>query len=125
MKCQCPLAGFCATHGREMNAKQWEQCRSDDRFFDGFQSRTRPSWLKRAGNATKAAGRVVKAVGCRRKVMADAAVTATRKAVCDACPERGPSNVCKECGCALRAKQRLLTESCPLGKWPTALPERP
>jgi hypothetical protein len=40
-----------------------------------------------------------------------------RLAVCAGCPEF-TGNSCRKCGCGLRAKASMRTESCPLAKWP-------
>lgn len=40
-----------------------------------------------------------------------------RWAVCNRCSEMGRLGFCKQCGCYLRAKVRVASEACPLGKW--------
>ena len=50
-----------------------------------------------------------------------------RQGICNACPEKteaigGITTKCKQCGCALPAKQRVNSEQCPIGKWPTVEP---
>lgn len=109
-----------------MTARQHQQCRELPGMFAAFQraKHLAPGCGRKAANASKAVGRAIRAVAAGAKLAADPATVAARKAVCDDCPERGPSNVCRECGCALSAKQRLLTEACPLGRWPAGLPAR-
>lgn len=46
---------------------------------------------------------------------------AERMATCEACPNK-KGNRCALCGCGLRAKAALASESCPIGKWPTLNP---
>lgn len=78
-----------------------------------------PSLVVRAKNVTKAAGRVVKATCKGEKVKAPPELVAARQSACNVCPEKNRKGVCMSCGCTLSAKQWLLTESCPLGKWPS------
>lgn len=40
-----------------------------------------------------------------------------RMAICHACPHLGKLNRCKECGCFMDAKTKMLHQKCPLGKW--------
>ena len=40
-----------------------------------------------------------------------------RLAICLQCPHLSPLNRCLKCGCFLKAKTRLRTEKCPVGKW--------
>ena len=37
--------------------------------------------------------------------------------ICKACPELTASNRCKQCGCFMKAKTRIATSRCPIGKW--------
>jgi hypothetical protein len=40
-----------------------------------------------------------------------------RYAVCEQCPKLLASKQCKECGCFMPLKTKLLHASCPLSKW--------
>lgn len=40
-----------------------------------------------------------------------------RLEICHACPSLGVLNRCKECGCFMDAKTRLMNVECPLKKW--------
>ncbi len=66
-------------------------------------------------NATQAAGRVVGAVVKRRSVFVPEATKANRLKVCDACEQLDGSR-CVECGCFVKTKASLTTETC--RKWP-------
>ena len=45
-------------------------------------------------------------------------VATKRMLICNECPSKDKTfNKCKECGCFLPAKTRVLDESCPLDKW--------
>jgi hypothetical protein len=38
--------------------------------------------------------------------------------ICKACPRLfKPTMQCKECGCFMRIKTRMKSQSCPIGKW--------
>lgn len=51
-------------------------------------------------------------------VHADEQVAKDRMDVCLDCPELiGLTKQCKQCGCVMPAKVRLLEAVCPLGKW--------
>ena len=84
-----------------------------------------PSSGQRIANVSKAAGRVVRAAVNGERIRAPREVVEARRVICRECPERDKNDVCRECGCALAAKRRLLTEDCPLGKWPVAPSQSP
>jgi len=46
----------------------------------------------------------------------DQDVIDTRRAICDGCEHRFGLN-CKKCGCFIKAKTKVATSSCPVGKW--------
>lgn len=87
-----------------------------------------PAIAKQAVTATKALGRVIKAVVSNEPVTVDAATMEARLAICHECPsvrKHAGSDflLCLECGCGLngpiRRKASLATEHCPLKppKW--------
>jgi len=83
---------------------------------------------KMASNATKAAGRVVRAAVKGEPIKVSPPVYEARLAVCRQCPrvkawEKDPQYLrCTVCLCWLNAvgfkKAALATESCPEGRWP-------
>lgn len=129
-ECTCPAVGKgevfrCPVIRRMLSGEQRDQCASSEEFRRGFAAlppqpepgSSMPPLRTQAGNALKAAGRVVKAGCCGRAVVARQAVIEARRAVCEGC-EKNRDGRCLECGCVLAAKQRLATEVCPLGLWP-------
>lgn len=108
-----------------MTRRQFEHCRDNPgngtpSFFDLFQrARHRPPPITaRIANLAEATGEVAADLASGKRVRAPSDVIKARKAICDDCPERDRSNICRECGCALAAKQRLLSWRCPLDRWP-------
>lgn len=85
------------------------------------QEKPLPSLMTRGINIAKAGARAGAALITGNTVIAPAAVVTTRRNICNACPEKDQTNICRECGCFLAKKQQLLTENCPLGKWPRVL----
>jgi hypothetical protein len=69
--------------------------------------------IKNAGNAAK---RVISASLRGEQVYASPEEMDRRKAICANC-EYWKDNRCLQCGCLLKAKIKLQTESCPVGKW--------
>lgn len=117
-KCQCPLAGYCETHKREMSKRQHEQCKNVPGMFEAFAALPpMPSIAQRMVSVTKAASRVVKSAATGNKPFVSFEVLEKRKSACSTC-DREQAGWCGKCGCALGAKQRLATETCPLGRWP-------
>lgn len=60
------------------------------------------------------------------RVKATPEALAARLAVCNACPMlRASDRRCSAtgCGCPVDTKATYRSESCPLGKWPTSIPE--
>ena len=77
-----------------------------------------PPVIEQLENATKALGRMAvnKAIGNR--VRATKGETKRRMMICEKCENFIMRNHrCSKCGCRLKLKLRLETESCPLGKW--------
>lgn len=53
-----------------------------------------------------------------KKVLAPRELTEIRLKVCSDCPRLfKPTYTCKECGCFMKIKTKILGASCPLGKW--------
>lgn len=121
--CQCPLASYCETHQRQMTARQHAQCRDEPGMFAAFHATPRPSLGARAKTFAAAAKRATRACGGR--VLVSAEIRRQRQEACTGCPKEETDALlglkwCGVCGCALGAKQRLATETCPLGRWPTS-----
>jgi hypothetical protein len=77
-----------------------------------------PGIGQQLASVARAAGRVVAAIAAGEPVLAPAEVVAARVAVCDLCPEWDRArDRCLKCGCH-SLKRSLLTERCPLAKWP-------
>ncbi len=49
--------------------------------------------------------------------MSRSQIVANRIAECKACSSLNKLSVCKECGCFMPAKVRLMGSECPRGKW--------
>lgn len=53
-----------------------------------------------------------------RVARADDKLQKSRYSLCKECPEFiALTTQCKQCGCVMSAKTKLLNASCPLGKW--------
>lgn len=76
-----------------------------------------PSLAKRTITAARAATRVAKTVITKDNLFVSLEILNQRKAACSTC-DREQAGWCGKCGCALSAKQRLATETCPLDRWP-------
>jgi hypothetical protein len=51
-------------------------------------------------------------------LVADSDVSNKRIAICAKCPQFiKDQNRCSLCGCFLKAKVKMISESCPIGKW--------
>lgn len=80
-------------------------------------------WFRKLVNVTGAAGRAVKAVVKKEKLTVSSEEVARRLNVCRTSGEGGkPCHYlngasCSKCGCVLAFKQKLATESCPIGRW--------
>ena len=49
---------------------------------------------------------------------ADDILSNTRYSICEECPELiSLTKQCKQCGCVMPAKVKLLNAECPIGKW--------
>lgn len=85
---------------------------------DGNPGAQYPSVAEQAGNAAKAAGRVVSAVARGKKVLVDRQEQDRRLAICQSCEYfDSPHKRCRKCGCFASAKNWLATEKCPIGRW--------
>ncbi len=52
------------------------------------------------------------------KVLADKTLAKYRQSVCDSCEHLDKKlNRCRQCGCFMWAKTKLLSMNCPLDKW--------
>lgn len=82
--------------------------------------RQMPSLMKQAANLAKAAGGVVSDLAHGKQPLAAEDVHAARLAVCLApCADLDEaSGRCAACGCFVKAKTRLASQSCPKGYWP-------
>lgn len=76
-----------------------------------------PTWAKQAWSAAVAVADWVSsgARGVTREVYQ------ARLAKCDGCPNRD-GHRCRVCGCYIRGKASLPTESCPIGLWAKEVP---
>jgi hypothetical protein len=72
-----------------------------------------PPWAKQAWNLAAAVADWLAAGGHG----IDRPQYEARLARCDACPNRD-AHRCRVCGCYVRGKAAMPTESCPLGLWP-------
>ena len=81
-------------------------------YFKAGEIVKEPDLITKAKTLGKAAVKAVKAP----KVKAAPHLVAEREAICAKCPmmENGK---CLKCGCSLKYKQKLETESCPIGNW--------
>jgi len=69
-----------------------------------------------AKNAAGAAGRVMRAAVNHHAVKVSDEEQARRLSICKGC-EWFTGSRCTKCGCVMRWKTKLATESCPIGKW--------
>jgi hypothetical protein len=54
----------------------------------------------------------------KEAVLVPIAISEHRITICKACPELfEPTMTCKECGCFMAGKTKLVGVACPLGKW--------
>lgn len=85
--CQCPLAGYCSTHGRVMSAVRHRQCREQRGYFEAF---------------AKSAGR--QPIGPPRKSrgLGDTVAKITRATGLDKVAKAVARVTGKPCGCAER-----------------------
>ena len=92
----------------------------------GNKSSSLPSLAKQAVTASKALGRVAKAIVSNQPLEVDAVTLAARLSICrlNDCSRKHPGSdflLCLKCGCGLngtiRRKAHLTTEDCPQGLW--------
>jgi hypothetical protein len=77
-----------------------------------------PPLMTQLGNALKASGRALQALGTGKGVKVADEVLKSRKTICEGCEDfdkqRGR---CKACGCFTKFKLMLKTEQCPRNLW--------
>lgn len=79
-----------------------------------------PSAFEQLKSASQAAKRVFDKVIKGERIRVEHPVVLERKEICNNCIYKTTTlkmDRCKKCGCFLKAKQQLLTEKCPEGKW--------
>ncbi len=82
---------------------------------------TYPSLWDQAKSVTAAVGRVADAVVHGRKVLRNQDEQDACMAICRSCEKFDAiQERCTICGCYGDVKSRLITEECPLGKWPAS-----
>jgi len=75
-----------------------------------------PNKKQMAKNVLNSAKTGIKSALTGKKLKADAETIKRRKAICDKCKYYIDKR-CSQCGCFLKYKAALETESCPAGKW--------
>ena len=50
-------------------------------------------------------------------MIADKEEYSRRLSICEKCDRKNIINICKECGCIVIAKAKLIDSKCPLDKW--------
>jgi len=78
------------------------------------------SFLGKIRNARNATHRVYKQIRDGGNIRVENDVIEKRREACNNCPlqiERWMMKICSNCGCNIKAKTSLITESCPLDKW--------
>ena len=77
-----------------------------------------PSIIEQAQNFAGAAIRIAKAALHGEQIIAEEDIQDKRLAICKSCDKFNEEQFrCYLCGCYLRTKISLLTESCPISKW--------
>lgn len=79
-----------------------------------------PSPKDQLASFLKAAGKAAGAAVSGETLLVSEEEKARRLSICDACPKKETligQPRCGACGCFLKAKAALATESCPEGKW--------
>jgi len=76
----------------------------------------KPSAIRVAKNAARAAGRAAVRIVSTEKLFVSKEQRSERLDVCNQCEEL-ENGRCSECGCFVVAKSWLTTEDCPTGKW--------
>lgn len=113
--------GLLTEDNAESTAKVHEakfvQTRINERASTKSPKQAKPSLIKRAVSATKAA--VAHAKDRFREASPEE--QESRLVICRDCDKYEPADAsCKLCGCCLTLKKRLRTSSCPIGKWGVA-----
>ena len=74
--------------------------------------------IDKAGNFISASGKIVQAFSQGKEVITNDEVTEYRLKKCASCEFASKNYTwCGLCGCYIKAKTRVTTESCPAGKW--------
>lgn len=85
-----------------------------------LQSQISPSFAKQIDTARIAATKALNEIRETGSAMAPLEMVAFRRSVCMQCPF-GVKKLflykCSQCGCHIKTKTSLITESCPIGKW--------
>jgi hypothetical protein len=77
-----------------------------------------PGMGEKMKNVTQAAGRVAAAKLKGKKVRVSREERHARLDICRGCEYfNSKAGTCKKCGCVMKFKSVLSTESCPIGKW--------
>jgi len=84
----------------------------DDLFDDEF-----PPFQVQVWNFIKSMAKVFWALITLKKVKVSDREFMRRHNICMDCDQLLRKKRCKQCGCFVDPKARLLTEKCPLGKW--------
>jgi len=75
---------------------------------------------KKLRNARQAAIRIYDKVKTGDRVKASQDIIDLRRSICDTCPfkySKWLGSACGKCGCNIKSKTTLITESCPIHKW--------
>lgn len=73
-------------------------------------------WIQLFNNAARAFGRVLRQLAARQPLTVEEATYGQRLEICGACPYHVAGR-CLECGCFVRLKNILATETCPKQFW--------
>jgi len=86
-------------------------------IIQALKAKDLPTKIKTATIAAKKAYNQFKSQGFIR---ASEELVAERRSICNSCPYSKTklfTQVCTECGCHIKTKTLLISESCPLNKW--------
>lgn len=77
-----------------------------------------PPFLEQITNLATAGRDIVLGFLKSGKIKASSQMHKDRMEVCLACDKLTDDFRCSQCGCFIKAKSQLLTQDCPLRKWP-------